>query len=287
MKANRNKWMTILGWCSFVFAIGFFCLQLGYLFMHRFFQVEYIDNQLFFIMNSLCFFCITLSLLVLFALTRKILWILAGGAILFLIVNGILLVESSWKDTNITSLSPDWKHVFVIKENPATGTAIYYRSYYVIFCRPKEVIPYRKDGPFKVKWLANDIASLTYTGANDKIQQFIGTYGDRGGGRSYYYVGAEIHGQWQAGHTKVVSSTKGISVTEDGATELFEWDRIVQFGTLAVVLKKKDQAVWTLSLNEDFKVHSDASEPNTGTIRLYRATMDNNQPLTLRNEPLR
>jgi hypothetical protein len=287
MKANRNKWITIAGWSSFLLAIGFFCLQIGYLFIHRFFQVEYIDNQLFFIINSLCFFFITLSLLLLLALTRKMIWIVSGAAILFFIVNGILLIESSRNITNITSISPDWKHVFVIKKNSAMEETVYYRSYYGIFCRPKEVIPYKTDGRYKIKWLANDIVALTYMGANDKIQQFIGTYGDRGGGRSYYYVSAEIHGQWQAGHTKVVSGTKGISVTEDGATELFEWDRIVQVGTLAVVLKRNDQAVWTLSLNEDFEVHSDASEPITGTIRLYRATMENNQPLTLRNEPLR
>ncbi|MCQ2011412.1 MAG: hypothetical protein ABF629_03235 [Sporolactobacillus sp.] len=286
MKINRNKWTTVLGWCSLLLACNFFCLQIGYLFTHRFFQVEYIDNQLFFIVNSLCLFFITLSLLFLLVFTRRMIWILAGGIILVLVVNGILLVESSREVNNITSISPDWKHVFVVKENPATGVAIYYRSYYGIFCRPKQVIPYRADDRYKVKWLANDVAALTYTDANDKVQQFIGTYGDRGGGRSYYYVGAEIHGKWQGGRTTVVSDSKGISVTENGATELFGWSSIVQYGTLAVVLKRDDQAVWTLSLNEDFVVHSDASEPTTGTIRLYRATMGNNQPLTLHNVPL-
>ncbi|MET1249469.1 hypothetical protein ABWW58_11835 [Sporolactobacillus sp. STCC-11] len=59
MKINRNKWTTVLGWCSLLLAIGFFGLQIGYLVMHRFFQVEYIDNQLFFIINCLCFFGIT------------------------------------------------------------------------------------------------------------------------------------------------------------------------------------------------------------------------------------
>lgn len=286
MKINRNKWTTVLGWCLLLLAIGFFCLQIGYLVMHRFFQVEYIDNQLFFIINCLCFFGITVSLLLLLVLTRKMIWILSGAAILFFIVNGVLLVENSQETNNITSISPDWKHVFVVKENPATGAAIYYRSYYGIFCRPKQVLPYRVNDRYKLKWLANDSAALTYTGANDKIQQFIGTYGDRGGGRSYYYVGAEIHGQWQGGSALVISNTKGISVTEAGTTELFQWDSIVQFGTLAVVLKREDQAVWTLSLNKDFEIHSDASEPATGTIRLYRATMENNEPLTLRNEPL-
>ncbi|MCO7125359.1 hypothetical protein NIE88_06210 [Sporolactobacillus shoreicorticis] len=287
MRVNRNKWTTVLGWCSLLLAIGFFCLQIGYLFMHRFFQVEYIDHQLFFIINSLCFFFITLSLLLLLALTRRMIWMLSGAAILFLIVNGILLVESDRNVTNITSISPDRKHVFVVKENPAIGATVYYRSYYGIFCRPKKVLPQDLKGRYKVKWLANDIAALTYTDADDKIQQFIGTYGDRGGGRSYYYVGAEIHGQWQGGSALVISGTKGILVTEDGANELFEWNRIVQYGTLAVVLKRNDQAVWTLALNKDFEVHSDASEPTTGTIRLYRATMGNNQPVTLHLERLR
>ncbi|WP_339193339.1 hypothetical protein NSU02_16655 [Aeribacillus sp. FSL W8-0870] len=34
------------------------------------------------------------------------------------------------------------------------------RSYYGILARPKERLPYKTDGEFKVEWLANELPSL-------------------------------------------------------------------------------------------------------------------------------
>src|SRR5699024_1336599 len=102
----------------------------------------------------------------------------------------------------------------------------------------QERLPFQTKGEFQVKWLADDIAAVTYEANDNTMQQFIGTYGDRGSGRSYYYVGAEIHGRWQGENINLISDTEGITVIENGETELFEWERIQQFGTLAVVLKR-------------------------------------------------
>ena len=33
-----------------------------------------------------------------------------------------------------------------------------------------------------MEWLTNDIAAITYLTVDESIQQFIATYGDRGGG---------------------------------------------------------------------------------------------------------
>jgi hypothetical protein len=132
-----------------------------------------------------------------------------------------------------------------------------------------------------VEWLADDVAVLTYQTADGTIQQFIGTYGDRKDGMSYYYVGAEIHGDWQGDHVEVTSSPEGITVTENNQTELFPWENIHQFGTLAIILKKDNEAVWTIALMENFEVHSDASKPTVGNISLYKATMEENQPIML------
>jgi hypothetical protein len=124
-----------------------------------------------------------------------------------------LFVAKGKKVKNIISISPDFKHVLSIKENAESGDAVYLRSYYGILARPKERLPYKTDGEFKVEWLANDIAAVTYKTVDHTIQQFIGTYGDRGYGRFYYYVGAEIHGRWQGNNVEVVSNSEGISVT--------------------------------------------------------------------------
>ena len=281
MKQNKDNWTKGLGWFLFVFSIGFFCLQMGYLFVHARFQVEYIDNRLFYMINILCVICLGLAILLLLTLTNKLKTIISGIGVLFIIVNGVLLVERNQEIRNITSISPDFKQIFSIKQNVASGEAVYYRSYYGILARPKETLPNEIIGEYQVEWLANDIAAFTYQAADNAIQQFIGTYGDRKNGTSYYYVGAEIHGFWQGDNIEVVSSQDGISVTENNQTELFEWDNIHQFGTLAVVLRKDNEAVWTISLDENFKVHSDASKPTVGNISLYKASMEENAPYTL------
>ncbi|WP_164670158.1 hypothetical protein [Virgibacillus doumboii] len=281
MNQNRNKLLKIIGWILLLSAITFFCLQMGYLFAAARYQVEYIDNQIFYVVNMLCIICLLIALLLLLTLTKKLKFIVSGVGVVFIIVNAVLLLNSNQHIKNITSISPDWNQVLSIKMNVESGVAVYYRSYYGILARPKEKLPYEAEGNFKVEWLADDIAAVTYKAENNTMQQFIATYGDRGSGRSYYYVGAEIHGQWQAGDTKVVSDTEGISVTVNGKTDTFGWDNIKQFGTLAVVLKKNDEAVWTIGLNENFEVHSDPAEPTVGNITLYKATMEDNQPITL------
>ena len=278
---DKVKWKRILGWVLFFFAIGFFCVQMGYLLLHERYQVEYIDNRLFYIMNMLCVFCLALSLLFLLKLSKSLKIIITSVGIVFIMVNTVLLVNSNLQINNITSISPNFKHVFSVKENVITGEAIYYRSYYGILARPKEVLSNGIDGEYKVEWLADDIAAFTYQAADNTMQQFIGTYGDRKDGMSYYYVGAEIHGDWREDHVEVVSSPEGITVTENNESELFPWENIHQFGTLAVVLKKNNEAVWTIALKENFEVHSDASKPTVGNISLYKVTMEENRPVIL------
>ncbi|MGJ7922549.1 hypothetical protein [Neobacillus sp. LXY-4] len=276
MKQNK-----LAGSILFLFAIGFFGLQLGYLLIHERYQVEYIDNRLFYIINIFCVISLFLALLFLLRLNKRSNWLGAAIVGLFIIVNVALLFDSNKDVINVTSISPDFKHVLSIKKDVKSGESFYYRSYYGLLGRPKDKLPGEAIGNFKVKWLANDIAAVTYNTTNQTIQQFIGTYGDRKNGMTYYYVGAEIHGEWQGKNIEVISNQQGITVIVDNKTELFSWENIEQFGTLAVVLKKNDQAAWTISLNENFVVHSDTSEPTVGNIRLYKATMEKNQPITL------
>ncbi|ASK64085.1 hypothetical protein CFK37_18960 [Virgibacillus phasianinus] len=282
MKQHISKLTKIIGWILFLLAIAAFCVQLGFLYVDAKFQATYIDNRLFYIINIFCIFSLVLAVLVLLRLTKRFKIVLTSIVVVFIVVQAVMLIGSNQEIKNITSVSPDWKHVLSIKENTETGNAVYYRSYYGILARPKEKLPYETSGEFKVEWLAKDVAAVTYKTADNTIQQYVGTYGDRGSGRSYYYVGAEIHGKWQGNNIEVISDTKGITVTENGESELFDWDSIHQFGTLAVVLKKNDEAVWTISLNENFEVHSAASEKTVGTISLYKATMGDSQPIILR-----
>ena len=286
MKQRKSKFIKIVGWVLFMLAIVFFCLQMGYFLLHEKFQVEYVDHRLFYIINMLC--VVFLALAVLFLFRISIIWnlLIAASAIAWIAVNGWLLVLNNKEIKNITSLSPDYKHVFSVKENPKTGEAVFYKSYFDILARPKEKLPYKIKGNFKVKWLAGDIAAMTYQARGHSIHQFIGTYGDRSNGTEYYYVGPEIQGQWHGKNAEVVNNTKGITVIHNGKTEKFDWKHVVQFGTLAVVLTKQNEAVWTISLNKNFVVHASSSAPMTGQISLYQATMKDNKPIVLHYQSL-
>ncbi|MEK3907774.1 hypothetical protein [Oceanobacillus sp. FSL K6-0127] len=281
MKQNTSKWKKVMGWMLFLVAIGFFCMQIGYLVLHERFQVEYVDNRLFYIINIVCLVCLTLAILLLLQSTRKFIMSISSISALLIIGHVFLLISSNNEIKNITSISPDWKHVLSIKENMESGEAIYYRSYYGILARPKEVLPEQTIGEYQVEWLAEDVGAVTYKAANNTTQQFIATYGDRGSGISYYYVGAQTHGNWQGDNVELVSGPEGITVTENGEAEIFQWDDIHQFGTLAIVLKKNGEAAWTIALHENFQVDTGTIEANDGNILLYKATMENAEPIVL------
>ena len=211
-------------------------------------------------------------------------WKIIGVVIvsLFITVNAALLISDNDKIKNITSISPNYKNILSIKMTKNVGLAMYYRSYYGIFARPKEILPKQMTDEFKVAWLANDVAAVTYTAPDQSIHQYIGTYGDRGGGTSYYYVGAEIHGTWIGNQIQVISHTDGITIIDNGNTDSFDWDHINQYGTLAVVLTNPDgSAAWTIALNENFHVDQANQPIQKGQISLYKATMADNEPITL------
>lgn len=150
--------------------------------------------------------------------------------------------------------------------------------------RPKEQLPTESVGDYKVEWLANDVAAFTYQTTENTIKQFIGTYGDRKNGLAYYNVEAEIHGVWEGANVKLKTAPEGIMITENNEAQLFTWDSMEQFGTLALVLMQDDEAVWTVSLNEKFEVHSDARTETNGNIALYKATMGKSELVKLHDE---
>ena len=284
MKQRQNKvrkWQKIIGTILLLLAIGFFCLQMGYLFIRSSHLIDYIDHRLFYIINIACMIFLASGVFLFISTTRRLKIIGSGIVLLLIVVQLIMLFNSNNLIKSVTSLSPDRKNVLSIKENLQTTEVVYYRPYFGIIGRPEERLRSPVKGDFKVEWLANDAAAVTYQTVDNNTQQFIATYGDRGGGTSYYYVGAELHGTWQGENVQLVSDTEGISITTDGESEHFEWDDIHQFGTLAIVLEKNNEAAWTVSLDENFQVNEDTPERQNGNITLYQATMNDNEPIEL------
>lgn len=286
MNKQSNEWSKIIGWLLFMFAIIFFCLQMGYLYANKTFQMEYIDDRIFYLINMMAVACLALAVIMLLALTKrwKTVWI--SIAAIFIMVNGVLLVVNNLAIKNVIDISPNYKHVLSLKTNVSTGETTYYRNYYGILARPKEKLPYEVVGDFKIEWLTNDIGAVTYEATDHNIHQFIATYGDRGDGYSYYHVGPQIQGIWQGENAEVISDTNGITVTQNGESELFEFDHVVHFGTIAIVLTRGNEAAWTIALNENIKIDTGTYIPHTGEITLYQATMEEMEPIILRYQGL-
>lgn len=272
MNSQKNRLWIIFGGLLFLIAISLFAIQVGFLILQDRLQMEYIDNRLFYLINILIVICLLLGSMLLFAFTKRFKTIGASIVGIFIIINIVLLFQSNTEIKNIISISPDYKHVFSIKNDLNLDEAIYYRSYYGIVARPKEKIATAVRDDYDVEWLTNDIAAFTYETKENKVQAFVGTYGDRNQGLGYYNVGPEIQGVWETEYVKVVSDPEGILITEDGDKSMFEWDEIEQFGTLAIVLEKNQEAAWVIGLNENFEVQSDSLAQQTGRISLYKTT---------------
>lgn len=274
-----NKKIT--GRILFILSISLFIFQMGYLFLHATYALEYIDNRLFYVFNILMVAGMAASIFLLFSILKKwriISYVTAG---ILILLQGGLILNHSQQTKQIVSFSPDMKNQFVLKEDIKTGEAVYYRTYYRIFARPKEVLPYKTQGQFKLKWLENDIAALTYQAANKSIHQYIGTYGARDSGISYTYVGPTIQGKWQGNGARIDSRPDGISVNYNGKSGQYSWDNVVQFGTIVIVLMRDGEAEWTIGLNENFQSHSNDPLPPSGEITLYRVSMDHVEPIRL------
>ncbi|MEL3956487.1 hypothetical protein NST17_04580 [Caldifermentibacillus hisashii] len=282
MKQTSKKMNLIVGWILFILSIGIFFLQIGFLFFHERLQFEYIDNRLFYVLNMIFVICLFIAILLLLNLEKK--WKVFGAVVLllFMIPNITMISQTNKEIKNIISVSPNFQHVLSLKENTKTGETYYYRSYFGILGRPKEKLPYQTNDRFKVDWLTDDIAAVTYKAKDKTVHQYIGTYGDRGTGISYYYVAAQIYGVWEGENARITNETEGLSVTVNGKTEIYKWDQVVQFGTLAIVLMKNNEAVWTVALNKDFNVEAEEKGETPGTILLYKATMGKTEPILLK-----
>lgn len=282
MSLVHNKIRKIVAMLFLLIACGLFTLQMGYLFLPSIIEqeVEYVHHQLFYIINITCIASLAVAFLLLFKLRQK--WLLMIGSIfiVFIAANSYLIYSTSQQIDSTVSLSPEAKHMLVLKQDQQSGDIIYYRPRYYLAARPEVRLP-SNGQELHVKWLADDVAAITYQTANNSIHQHIATYGDRGGGISYYNVGPEIQGEWQEGETRVISSTEGILVEDNGERHRFGWESIQQYGTLAIVLNDGNNAVYTIALAENFEAQSDSAAPQPGDIRLYKATMGDGEVMTL------
>ncbi len=282
MKQNKKSTRRGLGWILLLLGVGMICLQVSTFFIQNVYHMSYIDERLFYIIQIVSVLLVGISLSLLIQLSKIGRIIIFSIAFVLIMIEIGLMIEKNNQIHQITSISPNLKHVFSVKEDLQSNEAIYYRSYYYILGRPHTKLAHPLKGESNIEWLADDIVVFTYEAEDNTIQQYVGTYGDRKQGLSYYYVGAEIQGEWGAEGVEVESTPDGIIIKENNQEERFTWEDMEQFGTLAIVLKNHSEAVWTIALAESFVVDQVGEERQKDEIILYEAKINKATPKKLK-----
>ncbi len=173
----------------------------------------------------------------------------------------------------------------VFYKNPSTGKTVHLRGLYA------QQFPYAVQGNLKLQWLTGDVCTATYEGEDGRTHQYIATFGDRGSGNSYYYVGSALVGIWEpegqntAGwRLEATDGPGGFVALENGSYRYeYEYSDCVQAGTLALALCKDGIPEWTVALGPDFEFRNgdSGSVAGGGSIVVCRVSMEKTAPLTM------
>lgn len=274
-----KRTVGIISCILFVFS---FILQLGYLFVLKPRDYEYVSDILFYIVNEIII--ITLGLIFLTLVNIKKNFIKNINTYVFLailtIINLAFMINNGFENKWIVEFSKDFSNELVLKRNNKAGEITYYKNTKVLFAKDKEIFTNEVEGPIKTQWLTNDICSITYKDKNGMLNEFVATYGERGNGISYYYVTNTLLGGWQTfsqygEETSIIVDSKGITISKKEQDELFKYEDCKQYGTTAVVLYKNNIPRYVIALNEDCKVDEKTDIiKKGGTITLCEVSMD-------------
>lgn len=283
-KKKKTKNKKIIKIISFIVFIIFFILQAIYLLLMKNRGYEYIYNSIFYIINEILILSITVYLICSYKnVAIKI--ISFTLCCIITAVNVIFFINNESNTKNYISFSKNFSNRVVLKLDKTTGKISYYRDFkFFIFTKYKEDLEYEAKNNIKLQWLTNDICGVTYEDKNNKIREFVATFGDRGDGISYYYVTNSILGEWKnlsqyGENIKIIVNSKGITIKEK-QEEFFEYSDCKQFGTIALVLFKGDIPKYIIALNEDCYI-KDTYIEDGGTISLTKVSMEKNKPVKL------
>lgn len=266
---------------SLIVFIGCLLTQIGYLFILKRHNYEYVIDSLFYIVNELILLSgAILSILVL--KKNKIKNIVTYILFTILtIINLIFMFHNGFKNDCTLSFSNNFSNGLVLKQNKETGLAtLYYSPRFFIFATPNEELPYIIEGEIKHQWLTNDICNLTYIDKDKTLRDYVVTYDSRDGVSSYYYITSSLPGTWQTtdfyeGPDKIYVDSKGITICEDEKSTLFEYDNCVQYGLTSLVLYNNDKPQYVIAFNEDCKIDDETKLiKNDGTISVCKVSME-------------
>ena len=272
-----KKRIGVISIIIFVFAL---ILQIVYLIIFKRHNYEYVIDALEYIINQIMILSATSSIILLLK-KKKINIIIYFMAVIFTIANIAFLCNNGLKNKSVVSFSNDFSNELILKINNDTGSIKLYRNAKLfIFAKENEQFDYELKGRIKKQWIENDICGITYKDKNNKLREFVVTYGDRGDGVSYYYVLNALLGNWQVfttngKPTQMLVDSKGIKITKDGKSEIFEYNECKQYGTIALVLYKNEVPKYVIGLNKNCEIDNKTNIiKKDGTITFAEISMD-------------
>lgn len=272
-----KKRIGVISIIIFVFAL---ILQIVYLIIFKRHNYEYVIDALEYIINQIMILSATSSIILLLK-KKKINIIIYFMAVIFTIANIAFLCNNGLKNKSVVSFSKDFSNELILKINNDTGSIKLYRNAKLfIFAKENEQFDYELKGRIKKQRIENDICGITYKDKNNKLREFVVTYGDRGDGISYYYVANALLGNWQVftrngKPTQMLVDSNGIKITKDDKSEIFEYNECKQYGTIALVLYKNEVPKYVIGLDKNCEIDNKTNIiKKDGTITLAEISMD-------------
>lgn len=259
-------------------------IQTGYLLILKRHNFEYIIDITSYIINEIIIISAIISFDILVPKLKKSKIIATLVCIFLAIINAMYAWNNGSNNNYVISFSSDFSNELVLKIDKDSGAIKLYRDAKIfLFAKEKEQLEYEINGDIKKQWLTNDICALTYMDKDNKLREYVVTYGDRGNGRSYYYVTNAIYGNWQVfaqygNPTQLLADSKGITITKNNKKELFEYSNCEQFGTIALVLYKNDEPKYVIALDENCELDdSTGIIKKGGNIEVLEVSMEKTQ----------
>lgn len=280
---NIKKAKKIIGIISVIIFILSLLLQLGYIFILKEHDYEYVIDSLMYIVNEIIIISATLFIVLLFKYNKVRNISIYAICTILTIINLLFFLNDGLENKCIVDFSSNFSNQVVLKQNRKSGVTTLYKNAMVLFARPKENFSYSVKGDIKVQWLEQDICSLTYMDVDNKIREFVVTYGDRGNGISYYYVWGTFVGKWrefsQYGEPVVLNANeKKVQIIINGESQEYTYAQDKQYGTLAIVLYNEETPEYIISLDKNCTLDKNDIINDGGTITLTKVSMDNVVP---------
>lgn len=280
---NIKKAKKIIGIISVIMFILSLLLQLGYIFILKEHDYEYVIDSLMYIVNEIIIISATLLIVLLFKYNKVRNISIYVICTTLTIINLLFFLNDGLENKCIVDFSSNFSNQVVLKQNRKSGVTTLYKNAMFLFARPKENFSYSVKGDIKVQWLEQDICSLTYMDVDNKIREFVVTYGDRGNGISYYYVWGTFVGKWrefsQYGEPVVLNANeKKVQIIINGESQEYTYAQDKQYGTLAIVLYNEETPEYIISLDKNCTLDKNDIINDGGTITLTKVSMDNVVP---------